>query len=630
LASQKDFSLFFGQIIIHARNKTTALLSSLVGIGRSWPARRLVGSSAVLGKVLTILICTPVAAEEIAKDQRQWWIDHYGLVEARTEPLVARAEEIFSRVTAAADKKGNRLPKLVVIGGKGDPYALTLRDGSVILTLEGLRICYRNAAPETGDSRLAFLVGHELAHLAKDDFWHSNALAAVSSYKDDAEVRRILISQLEKTGGSLDFVKTQELQADSYGILSMTMAGYDPKAIIGPDNGNFFQYWTSQITGNLAYNDALHLSPDARAGFIRTELQPIIDALPRFKQGVQLYQGGNYDVAKTLFESFIEKYPGREVYNNLGLSHYQLAMQSLSACSGGLTVFRLPTALDPETTAQRLRQTAAATDTAHIQNEPYQTDLQEAGRFFDEREKSLRAECYQNASYQTNLQDAIRFFEEAEKKDATYLPARINLSTALIMSGNYAKAISVAAEALNIDPNSPDALNNKSVAEYLFKKKNGADDSLATERTIAPPDRVWAGLVVDIGNFSAGPTILWWTSERFGLQASYGQGTFTSYAIRGLARFGPLWGLTPYVGLGYLNVEGRTDVYGVSATFSGKSGEALAGAVLPITARLSLLSAVAVNNIKLERTVSVLGQDVPVTMDYAPVTVTMTLLYAFF
>jgi len=85
---------------------------------------------------------------------------------------------------------------------------------------------------ETGDSRLAFLIGHELAHLAKDDFWHGSAFAAVSSYKDETQVRRILTSQLEKTGGSLDFVKTQELQADSYGIIYMTMAGYDPKAII--------------------------------------------------------------------------------------------------------------------------------------------------------------------------------------------------------------------------------------------------------------------------------------------------------------------------------------------------------------------------------------------------------------
>ena len=579
--------------------------------------------------VLFFLAGSPATAEEASRDQRQWWIDHYGLVDARIEPLAARAEEIFSRVAAAADKKGNRLPKLLVIGGKGDPYALTLRDSTIILTLEGLRICYTGASPETGDSRVAFLIGHELAHLAKDDFWHSNAYAALTSKKDDADVHRILASQLEKTGGSLDFVKTQELQADSYGIISMAMAGYDPKAIIGPDETNFFAYWAAQINGKHTYDDAVHNSPEERAEFIRTELRPVIDALPRFSQGVQMYQSGNYEVAATLFETFIERYPGREAYNDLGLSHYQLAVKARSRCSGNDNGFRLPTALDRATTAQRLRQPTAPHVTTVGESASDQPAPSEEGRRFWENEKSIQAECLQIAPFQSHLQEAVRFLEEAGKKDPTYLPARINLSTTLIVAGNDAKALSVAEEALNIDPSSPEALTNRSVAEYVFKKKNGVGDSAASELANTTPDRIWAGIIVDAGNFSAGPSIVWWPAEHFGLQASYGQGTFTSYSIRGLAKFSAWGWLTPYVGLGYLSVGNDSEVYGISVTFSGKGAEVLAGAILPLSARFTLLSAVAANSVKLEKNATIRGQNVPVSMTYSPVTVSLSLVYSF-
>ncbi len=637
---------------VHRMEKAAIFLKQMVSRRHASCGIRPMGRYIVLVTVLLAFSCFAAGAEDLPKDQRQWWIDHYGLIDAKTEPLVARAENIFSRVASAADKKSNRLPKLAVIGGTGDPYSLTLKDGSVILTLEGLKICYNNASLETGDSRLAFLIGHELAHLAKDDFWHSTAFAAVKGSKDDAKVRRILKSQLEKSGGSLDFVKTQELQADSYGIIYMTMAGYDPKAIIGPDGTNFFQYWVSQITEKLAYSDVAHVSPEARAEFVRTELRPVIGALDRFSHGVQFYQYGNYQEAASSFQRFIEKYPAREVYNNLGLSHYQLAMKTLAKCNELLpTYFTLPIVLDPETTAQKLRETLASEGAAYLQNESYQSDRplplafdpETTAQKLRESLASERAACFQNESYQTSLQEAIRSFEEAEKKDTAYLPARINLSTTLIMSGDYAKAISVADETLKINPNSPEALNNKAVAEYLFGKKNNAEnlnalaagDAAHSDRSVVPsqngptgkPGLISAGLTIDPYNFSFGPSIVWWPAEYFGFQASYGQGTFTTYSFRGLVRYGKTAGMTPYAGIGFLNVEREANLLGVTTKFSGHSGEITAGVMLPITDRLFFLVAVTANNIKLEKTVYPNGQPVPLTMDYSPLSVSATLVY---
>ncbi len=618
--------------------KAALVLKHTVSRSHAWPGNFPVMRYLVWGTVLLFIACAAAGAEDLSKDQQQWWIEHYGLIDAKTEPLVARAEKIFSRVGAAADKKSNRLPKLVVIGGKGDPYALTLRDGSVILTREGLNICYANTTLETGDSRLAFLIGHELSHIAKDDFWHVDAFTAVSSNKDDAKVRRILKSQLEKSGGSLDFVKTQELQADSYGIIYMTMAGYDPKAIIGPDGTNFFQYWVSQITETLAYGDAAHVSPEERAEFVRTELQSVIDALDRFSQGVHLYRDGNYQEAASSFQRFIEKYPGREVYNNLGSSQYQLAMKTLAECNELLPVyFTLPIVLDPNTTAQKLRETLARKSASYLQNDSNQTNLttspaldsKTTAQKLRETLASENAVCFQNESYQTNLQAAIRSFEEAEKKDTAYLPARINLSTALIMSGDYVKAISVADETLKVGPNNPEALYNKAVAENLYPGalatiSGPADASPTTDQY---PGIIGAGLTVDADNFSFGPSIVWWPAKHIGFQASYGQGTFTSYALRGLVRYGKIAGMTPYAGIGFLDVERKANLLGVYTSFAARGGELVAGLILPLSNRFSLLTAVTANTIKIDKTVAPNGQSVFLTMDYSPISVTVTLVY---
>ena len=63
----------------------------------------------------------------------------------------------------------------------------------------------------------------------------------------------------------------------------------------------------------------------------------------------------------------------------------------------------------------------------------------------------------------------------AVDKDHTYLPARINMSSALIMAGEYSRAISVTEEVLRIDRENAEALNNNAVALYLYGLSNNID-----------------------------------------------------------------------------------------------------------------------------------------------------------
>lgn len=403
----------------------------------------------ILFLIFLDLIASPAYADS-PRDFAPWWIKNYGVVDSKMDPLVGRAEKIFERVAAASDKRGNRLPRLIIIKASGDPYAQAIKDGSVILTQGGLRICYQGVAPEKGDARLAFILGHELAHLAKDDFWHSLAFVALKEFGDEKKVREILANELKwdmADPKTQEFIRKQELQADSYGLIYMTMAGYDPKAIIDRDGTNFFEDWVSKITGKIAYSDTTHPGPKERAEFLRAQLGPVSEVLNYFTFGVRLYQLGRYSDAILLFEAFKEKFPSREVFSNIGLCHYQLAMRVLSNCDESLPLrFKLPTLLDIDTLGGKLRGWGAE-----------------------------GSSCLKQETFLRHINSSIHYLKIAAEMDPTYLPARINLSSALIISGEYTKAISVLEEALKIQPENPEAVCNKAVAMYLFGKVNNID-----------------------------------------------------------------------------------------------------------------------------------------------------------
>ena len=384
---------------------------------------------------------------------RSWWIEKYGVVDKGYDTLAARAEMIFQRVSMASDKTGKCIPRLLIIKGGGRPWVTSIRDGSVILTHGALRVCYKGVSKENGDSRLAFVLGHELAHLSKDEYWHAFAFADL----DGKEISKELEDQLEEIRDisrdksvADEMFKEKELQADSYGMISMASAGYDPGAIIDNDNINFFEDWIAQTKRNITYEDSQHPDTKVRAEFLRLRLDDVVKLLDCFTFGVTLYQIGRYEDAILLFDTFREQFPGREVFSNLGLSYYQIAIKALSFCDADLPYrFKLSTFIDPETYAVKLRG-------------------------FGE------SDCFKDKVFLRYIKRALEYLKLAVDKDHTYLPARINMSSALIMAGEYSRAISVTEEVLRIDRENAEALNNNAVALYLYGLSNnieGASDN---------------------------------------------------------------------------------------------------------------------------------------------------------
>jgi tetratricopeptide (TPR) repeat protein len=417
---------------------------------------------------LLVFSSVPSIAQESPRDNAAWWKSQYGEVTPKEDPLVGRARKIFNRVMAAADKNSKRLPELVIIKSGGDPYAAAIRDGGIILTHGALKLCYKDVDERKGDSRLAFVMGHELSHQAKDDFWHMAAFSAVKEFAADEKIKQALMGYLEKTTDigdkkpAKDVAKRKELEADAYGMFYMAMAGYDPKMVIDQDGTNFFQDWVSQITGKVAYDDPDHPGPQERAQFVRSQLVAVAEDLSLFSFGVRLYQIGSYDFAIALLDKFREKFPSREVFNNIGLSYYQLAMGTLSSCDKKLPVrFKLSTILDIDTLASGLV-TRGKRDMADRMMSPSEKSV-----------RDLPPSCFENEEYRSRMDRSVKRIKEAVEKDPFYLPAKINLSSAHIMLQQYLEAKVILKDALKIGKGNVHVLNNRAIADYLEERESG-------------------------------------------------------------------------------------------------------------------------------------------------------------
>lgn len=382
-------------------------------------------------------------ASNALSDQRElivWLRSVYGELPP-SHPLFQSACDIFKRVMAVADKRSARLPELMIIQEAKDPWALCLEDGTVILTQKALEICYQNVDEPTGCARLAFIFGHELAHLAKDDFWEWKAFEMVKKYGSGQRGIQAILDTLTESEGTEDsdharaVRKKKEIQADEYGLLFAVMAGYNPKAIVDDANGeNFFQEWVDQITGKVAYTDDDHPEAEQRAAFLISYMNAVKNDLILFDIGVRLYQLAMFEDALSFLKAFQKKFPCREVFNNIGLVYYQLALESLTEYNQEKAYeWKLATLLDTETRAGEFR-----------------------GSSGDPMDR-----------FKEEIQKAIRNFEYACETDRFYVPARVNLSSALIMKGEYAKAAAISEEALELEADDPRALNNMAVARYL-------------------------------------------------------------------------------------------------------------------------------------------------------------------
>jgi tetratricopeptide (TPR) repeat protein len=399
-------------------------------------------------KALIILLILPafynLYGNRDNKDYTPWWIYNHGdyaKTAKKNDPRVTWAFEVFEQVNNAADKTADRTPRLFIIKTRLGPFALSLPDGGIIINPKTLDICYHNEDRTKGDSRLAFILGHELAHLANKDFIHRQAFLALKEYGDKKANKELSeYFQLSDPEKAREF-KKRELLADQKGALYAVMAGYDVGELFR-ENKDFLTHWAKQTGMGMSYDDdPRHPSLKKRLQFVRVQQKQVVNQLELFKAGVLLFQMGNYRDAAAAFHEFSKLYPAREVFNNIGACYFNLAQGLLHLrFSEDYYRFRLSTTIAYETTAEKM----------HPRGE---------GDYLKDKEISR---------YITKAEE---YFRQAAERDRHDRDCRCNLAAALILNKKYAEALAACNAVLEKDPNDLKAVNNKAIAFYFYGKE---------------------------------------------------------------------------------------------------------------------------------------------------------------
>lgn len=374
-----------------------------------------------------------------------WYIEKLGPYKPGdrvVDHLVERAAAVFHRVRKVVDLGISPPPGLFFIADKKRAIALTFPDGGIIISPRTLEICCEGAATDEGDSRIAFILGHELAHLANRDFGRYNTWQALKEIVEKKD-RQELFEFFET---SSNYEKGNELVADKSGALFAAMAGYKIAPLLGEKN-NFLRYWVRKVGEDSSYPEV-----EKRVKSVRIQLQAIKEKVRLFKAGILFLQMGKYTDGAAAFREFSNFYPAREVFNNAGACYLNLALDRLFHEFGEEYFrFRLCTAIDYSTAPDEFK-------------------------FRGEGDYLRDEDIYRN------LNKANEYFHLAAKKDPYDRACRYNLSALLILKREYAAALAQCNEILKKDQYDVKALNNKAIALYCLGKEEGLDSSKKASR----------------------------------------------------------------------------------------------------------------------------------------------------
>lgn len=382
-----------------------------------------------------------IASSTMDRGSKGYWLSRYGEIRPESYPLSRRAHDIFRKVLKASDRRKGVEPEFIIINYGGRPWAQSLVDGTVVLTKDALDFCYRDVDLDTGDSRLAFVIGHELAHQFNGDFWHYLFFQAAEA--EGMEKSKAFDEIKDIVKDSENFM-VKELQADQYGIIYASMAGYDVDAVVSEDK-NFFTEWAKTIDPSGALKGTTsHPSPEQRALAIVTKLKDVTRHLSIFRAGVISYYIGAYKESIAMMEEFARFYPSKEVYNNLGTAYLSIAYENYKLWKGDEAMpFKISFSIDPHTAVESI-------------------EIGEA--------EPIKREIY-FTRYTSAIEKAGEYLRRASESGYDYALSRSNLGCVYILEGRFHEAIAILDEAAALKPDDKAILNNRGIAYYYLAER---------------------------------------------------------------------------------------------------------------------------------------------------------------
>ena len=345
------------------------------------------------------LSCSLAAASDLRGVGRtDYFIEAYGRVTAEDHETVAQAYKVFTTLTWVSQNQISSIPRLVVVNSKDKPWAIALSDNSVILSMGAVTICDSLMTTEKIQACLAFVLGHELAHLSNRDFWHRDAYLALRVNGDannpysDREI---------------------ELKADEVGFLYASLAGYAVEEVFN-DQENLFDLWEFHTQGTKSDH------VEVRNSLIRNRIDNLASKLVLAEHVLALTSFERFEDAIPLYQELIDLFPAKEFLNNIGYCYLRLAMRSISQLEENLFIF--PALLETEYIPGKYSKTFHPINAS--------TYIHQSGK-------------------------AVTYLERALATNKIYTPALYNLAITQFLLGEHHEARALIERAIKLEPDNP-------------------------------------------------------------------------------------------------------------------------------------------------------------------------------
>jgi len=213
-----------------------------------------------------------------------------------------RVEEIFNDLVEGIGNNSIYPPSLEF----SDDERAVATMGDFTITVER-KVINLFCGQENFDDKMAYILGHEMAHHYLSHSWMANTGLGYSDLGNYIEENSPMYSKKQR--------KLSESQADLYAGFYGMISGYNTLAHAKETLEAVYNAYglPDEISGYPTFSERLEI--------INSKIDNASNLALLFELGNVLLLGKEYELAKYCYEFILKQFNSREIYNNLGLSY---------------------------------------------------------------------------------------------------------------------------------------------------------------------------------------------------------------------------------------------------------------------------------------------------------------------
>ena len=281
-----------------------------------------------------------------------------------------RVEEIFNDLVKGIGNNSIYPPSLEF----SDDERSVATMGDFTITVER-KVINLFCGQENFDDKMAYILGHEMAHHYLNHSWMANTGLGYSDLGNYIEENSPMYSKNQR--------KLSESQADLYAGFYGMISGYNTLAYAKETLEAVYKAYglPNEISGYPTFNERLEI--------IDSKIDNATNLALLFELGNVLLLGKEHELAKYCYEFILKQFNSREIYNNLGLS---FLLYGISISEEPINKLVFPVSLD-----QSSRVEVKKTRSGNFRGNPKEM-----------------------------IEFALKQFKRAQRLDAKYQPAKKN------------------------------------------------------------------------------------------------------------------------------------------------------------------------------------------------------------